>query len=90
MVRSRGVVMWDGSVVMTGFFRLVLSWRVRSGLVRDLSLGVCLCSFAGRERLSMWGGGGYILSGGGGFFLCSVACARISDYPTCLIGELPD
>jgi hypothetical protein len=33
---------------------------------------------------------GDVLGGGGGFSVCSVACARISDYHIGLIGELPD
>ncbi len=49
MVRRRGVVVWGGSVVVTGFFRGVLSWRVRSGFVRDRGLHGCVCSFAGRD-----------------------------------------
>ena len=33
MVRRRRVFVWGGSVVLTGFFNWVLSWRVRSGLL---------------------------------------------------------
>ena len=34
--------MWGGSVVLTGFFRWVLSWRMGCGLVRGRGLGVCV------------------------------------------------
>ena len=44
-----GVVMWGGSVVLTGFYRWVLSWRVGSGLVRGRGSVGCVRSFAGRE-----------------------------------------
>jgi len=49
MVCSRGVVVWGGTVVLTGFSWWVLSWRVGSGLVRGRGLGGRLCSFAGSE-----------------------------------------
>jgi len=44
-----GVAVWDGSIVLTGFFRWVLSWGLGSGLVQDRGSGGCVCSFAGRE-----------------------------------------
>ena len=47
MVYSRGVVVWDDSVLLTGFFRWVLSWRVGSGFDRGLASCVCLRSFCG-------------------------------------------
>jgi len=90
MVYSRGVVVWDGSVVLTGFFRWVLSWSMWSGLVRVLiRVGVCVLL---REGCDEFDGavGGVVLGGGGGFSVCSVACARIFEYPIGLIGELPD
>jgi hypothetical protein len=49
MVCSRGVVVWGGSVVLTGFFRWVLSWRMWSGLVQGRGSGGRVCYFAGRE-----------------------------------------
>jgi hypothetical protein len=38
----------------------------------------------------MWESRGFDLGDDGGFSVYSVTCARISDYPIGLIGELPD
>ena len=49
MVCRRGVVVWGGSAVLTGFFGWVLRWRVGSGLIWSRGLGGCVYYFAERE-----------------------------------------
>ena len=46
-MRWLGIVVWGGSVVLTGFLGGILSWRVCSGLFRGCGLGGCVGSFMG-------------------------------------------
>jgi len=57
MVCWRGIVVWGGSVVLTGSFGGMLSWRVGSGLFRGYGLGGWVCFLRGRSGEADGAGG---------------------------------